>query len=69
MDKENILGHVERTMHYYKRLHMDDIVSVDDCGTCDGSCCDNCRTVYVVEDRKSEETLYRGAEKEKAINL
>lgn len=50
MDKENILGLVERTMHYYKRLHMDDIESVDDCGTCDGSCCDNCRTVYVVED-------------------
>lgn len=69
MDNENVLGHVEKTMHYYKRLHMDDVESVDDCGTCDGACCDNCRTIYVVEDWSNDSVLYHGPDKKKAIEI
>ena len=66
---DNIIGHVEKTMHYYKRCHMEDIESVDNCGTCDGTCCDNCKTVYIVEDWGSDKTLYRGQDKEKAVEI
>lgn len=65
----DIIGHVEKTGHYYKRLHMEAYESVDNCGTCDGVCCDICRDIYVVENVKTCECLYRGADKEKSIQI
>lgn len=62
------LGYVEKTGHYYKRLHMEAYESVDNCGTCDGACCDTCIDIYVVEDQDGK-ILYRGRDKEKAIEI
>lgn len=66
---DNIIGYVEKTQHQYKRLHMDDIESIDNCGTCDGACCDICKTIYVVEDWSNDKTIYRGGDKEEAVKL
>lgn len=64
-----IMGHVEKTWHLYRRLHMEEIEGVDDCATCDEACCDICTDMYVVEDWKKGKLLYLGMDKEKAIKI
>ena len=66
---DNILGHIEKTRHIAKRYHIEDIESTDNCGTCDGACCEECKTVYVVEDWSTGKDLYRGQDKDKALEL
>lgn len=68
-DESDIIGHVEKTGHLYKRLHMEDIESVDNCAACDEACCDMCIDVYIVEDWKENKLLYKGRDKEKAIKI
>lgn len=63
------VGHVEKTHHLYARYHMNDIESTDDCGTCDGACCEGCADRYVVEDFNSNKAIYVGFDREKAIQV
>lgn len=64
-----IIGHVEKTGHLYKRLLMEDIESVDNCAACDEAWCDMCVDLYIVEDWKEDKLLYKGRDKEKAIEI
>lgn len=65
---ENI-GHIEKTGHQYYGTSMMAYESVDNCGTCDGARCGSCQTYYVVEDYDTEKQVYKGKDKEKAIEL
>lgn len=40
--ESDIIGHVEKSGHMYKRLHMEDMENVGTCSLCDGACCDMC---------------------------
>lgn len=68
-NEDDIIGHVEKSGHLYKRLHMEDIESVDTCAACDEACCDICIDMYIVEDWKENKLLYKGRDKEKAIKI
>lgn len=64
-----IIGYKEKTHHLYLRYHLDDIESTDDCGTCDGACCEGCVDRYVVEDMNKDKPLYVGYDREEAIKI
>lgn len=61
--------HIELTGHQYYGTSMMAYESVDNCGTCDGARCDTCKTYYVVEDFEQDKTIYKGKDKEKAIEI
>ena len=63
------LGRLIKTGHMYRGTYMEAYESVDNCGTCDGARCDICRDIYEVEEYPDEKIIYRGPDKEKAIEL
>ena len=65
----SVIGYVEKTGHYYKRLHMETCEKTNDCTTCDQSCCDTCEDIYVVENIFTDKILYKGTNKEEAIEI
>lgn len=68
-----LIGQLNRTGHQYYGTYMEAYESTDNCGTCDGARCDNCKDIYEVYDYDIEDTkkqrIYKGTNKEKAIKL
>lgn len=68
-NKESLLGRIRKTGHRYFLTNMEECEGSDNCATCDGAQCNNCKTMYEVEDYKNDKLIYYGQDKEKAIAL
>lgn len=63
------IGYLNKTGHYHNRSGLAAYESTDNCGTCDGALCDTCRDIYIVRNLEDDKLIYRGTDKDKAIEL